>query len=171
MGFRESMMNFMMGNMSSDEKKAMMDRMMENFFSGMSDEEKQAMMREMMPKMMENMMKGGGGMMNMMGKMMGQKREAEGGGFNPMDMCRQMMSSMGEGRNTESFATPELQNLFKDWLQQINEEILGFMSEHQSASVDQIAEHIKLSPDSVIYLLGTLAQEGKVKLTAEVITV
>jgi len=169
MGFRESMMNFMMGNMSSDEKKAMMDRMMENFFSGMSDEEKQAMMSEMMPKMMENMMKGGG-MMNMMGKMMGQKGEAEGGGFNPMDMCRQMMSSMGEGRNTESFATPELQNLFKDWLQQINEEILGFMKEHQSASVDQIAEHIKLSPDSVIYLLATLAQEGKVQLTAEVIT-
>ena len=167
MGLKESMMKFMMGNMSSDEKKEMMDRMMENFFSDMNDEEKQAMMGEMMPKMMESMMKGGG-MMNMMGKMMDHKGGGEGEGFNPMEMCRQMMSSMGEGQNLESFATPELRNLFKDWVQQINEEILGFMQTHQSASVEQVAEHLKLSANSVIYLLGTLAQEGKVKLTAEV---
>lgn len=169
MGFKESMMKFMMGNMSSDEKKEMMDKMMENFFSDMSDEDKQAMMGEMMPKMMEGMMKGGG-MMNMMGKMMGHKGGGKGEGSNPMDMCRQMMSSRGEGLDLGSFATPELRNLFQDWVQQINEEVLGFMQSHQSASVEDVAEHLKLSADSIIYLLGKLAQEGKVKLAAEVTT-
>ncbi|MFC1823444.1 FeoC-like transcriptional regulator [Thermodesulfobacteriota bacterium] len=169
MGIKESMMNLMMGNMSSDEKKEMMNKMMDNFFSGMSDEDKQAMMSEMMPKMMEQMM-GGGGMMDMMGMMMGHKGGDEGEGFNPMDMCRQMMSSMNEGRNVAAFATPEIRDLFKDWVQQINEEILGFMQEQQSASIEQIAEHLKLSDNSIIYLLGTLAQEGKLKLAAEAIT-
>ena len=164
MGVKESMMTFMMGNMSSDEKKDMMNGMMENFFSDMSAEDKQAMMGQMMPKMMESMMKGGD-MMNMMG----QKGNGEGEGFNPMDMCRQMMSSMGEGHSNESFATPELRNLFKDWVIQINEEIMGFMQTQQSAGAKQIAEHLKISENSVIYLLGALAQEGKVKLTAEVI--
>ena len=116
------------------------------------------------PKMMENMKKGGG----MMGKMMGQKGGGDGEDFSPMDMCRKMMSSMGEGQNIESFATPELRNLFNDWIQQINEEILGFVQTHQSASVEQVAEHLKLSANSVAYLFGTLAQEGKVRLTAKV---
>lgn len=167
MGIKESMMKFMIGNMSPDEKKEMMNRMMENFFADMSKEEKQAMMGEMMPKMMESMMEGGG-MMNMMGKMMGHMGNEENEGFSPMDMCRQMMSTIGEGHGRESFATPELRGLFTDWMQQINEEIMGFMQTQPSASVEQVAEHLKISENSVIYLLGTLAQEGKVKLTAEI---
>ena len=103
-----------------------------------------------------------------MGKMMGNENNPEEEGFNPMDMCRRMMSSMNEGRNLASFATPEIRGLFEDWVEQIHEEILGYMQKQQSVNVEQIADHLKLSAESVIYLLGTLAKEGKVKLAAEV---
>lgn len=44
MGFKEKMMESMMGNMSSEERTAMMDKMMEQFLGNMSPEEKQDMM-------------------------------------------------------------------------------------------------------------------------------
>lgn len=108
-------------------------------------------------------------MMGMMGKMMGHKSGGEKSNFDPMDMCRQMMSSMGQGSNQESYLTSELADLFQDWVHQINEEVMTYIAKNQPASVEQVAEHLKISANSVIYLLGTLAQEGKVKLTAELI--
>ena len=159
MGLKEKMMDTMMGNMSSEEKKDMMNSMMEKFFSDMTDEEKQSMMQDMMPKMMGKMMGEG----NMMEKMMG-KKDGKGSGFNPMDMCKKMMSSMNETSNLASFATPELRGLFKEWIQQINQEILDFIKQNKSVDANKIAEHIKLSKKSVIYLLGILAQENKLEL-------
>jgi len=95
MNIKNMMADFMMGNMTSEEKSAMMDQMMNKFFadikpeekqkmmgdmmekfmSTMSAEEKQLMMQSIMPKMMGSMMGGGSGstMMNMMSMMMGGK--------------------------------------------------------------------------------------------------
>jgi hypothetical protein len=107
--------------------------------------------------------------MGMMGKMMGHKGGGEKSDFDPMDMCRQMMSSMGQGSKPDSYLTPELVDLFQDWVHQINEEVIAYIGENQTASVAQVAAHLKISANSVIYLLGTLAQEGKVKLTAQLL--
>jgi hypothetical protein len=41
------------------------------------------------------------------------------------------------------------------------------MQTNRSVSVDQVAEHLKISANSAIYLLATLAQQGKMKLTVE----
>ncbi len=161
MGIKEKMMDSMIGKMSFEEKKEMMDQMMEQFFADMTDEQKQEMMQGMMPKMMGQMM-GGGMDMSMMGKMMGGKET--GKGFNPMDMCQKMMSSMSENKQLASFATPELRELFNDWVQQINEELLTFVKDNKSSSFEKIADHLKLSKNSVIYLLGNLAQDEKIQL-------
>ncbi len=56
MGFKEKVMAKMMGKMSFEEKKQMMNGMMESFFNGMGPGEKQEMMQGMMPKMMGMMM-------------------------------------------------------------------------------------------------------------------
>ncbi len=95
MGIKEKMADFMMGNMTAEEKQSMMDQMMTRFFmditpeekqkmmeemmqkfmGSMSAQEKQTMMQNMMPKMMGSMMGGGAAspMMKMMGAMMGGK--------------------------------------------------------------------------------------------------
>jgi len=159
---KEKMMDAMMGGMSTEEKKEMMDVMMDKFFSSMTDEEKKSMMQEMMPKMMKEMM-GGGGMMNMMGMMMGGG--SDGDGKTPMDMCQKMMSSISQGNELASFATPELRSLFYEWVEQINEELLKYVHDDKSAGTKDIADHLNLTEESVIYLLGKLAQEKKVNLT------
>ena len=104
MHLMDTMMEFMMGRMSEQEKEEMMSKMMDKFFATMSAEDKKAMMAQMMPKMMEgvNMMemmpkmmmgmmggdKGKSGMPGMMAQMMGGGGQTQGG------MMPQMMSEM-----------------------------------------------------------------------------
>ncbi len=174
MGFKEKMMENMMGNMSAEEKKDMMDKMMEGFFSTMTKEERQDMMNNMMPKMMEQMMgsdsKGSdGGMMGMMSSMMGSKSEKSEKGGNdsssgPMDMCRKMMSTISQSSDIATFATPEVRQMFEEWVQQVDEEILALVKENNLISPEQVAEKLKISKDSAIYFLSRLAQKGKISI-------
>jgi hypothetical protein len=192
MGLKEKMMEGMMGNMTPEEKQEMMNSVMDHFFStmtpeekrkmmegmmgkfmtGMTSEEKQAMMRDMMPKMMGGMMGGGSGpmmgmMSAMMGKMMGGGKEGEAGGEKPWDMCRKMMGNLGKSLDLAAYATPELHLLFEEWLKQVNEEILEFIATEGKADPDALAAKFKLGRDSIHFILGKLAQAGKINLNAE----
>lgn len=187
MGFKNKMMESMMEKMSSEERKEMMEGMMENFFSNMTKEEKQDMMNNMMPKMMEQMMGGSqgqggmmgmmpkmmeqmmggkGSMMDMMGSMMGPKSEKGSAqdGFNPMDMCKKMMATISQSSEIATFATPEVRQLFEEWVQQVDEEILNLVKGESVVSPDQIAEKLKISKSSAIYFLSRLAQKGKISI-------
>ncbi len=193
MGIKHKMMDSMMGNMSAEEKRQMMDAMMDTFFGSMTKEEKQKMMqsmmdrffgsmseeekREMMNGMMAGMMGGGGspmmGMMkNMMGKMMGGKKEGaenESGrmDFNPMEMCHKMMMNMGKTSEMASYATPEVRSLFEEWSEQIESEIFNFIKQSGSVDPERLSEHFKLSKNSINFFLSKLAQKGKIRLKAE----
>ncbi|MDP4094953.1 MAG: winged helix-turn-helix domain-containing protein [Bacillota bacterium] len=188
MGFKEKMMENMMGKMSAEEKKDMMDKMMESFFSTMTKEEKEDMMNNMMPKMMEQMMGGGGqgsggGMMGMMSSMMGgkgsmmdmmssmmgngngsNKQEKKEDGFNPMDMCQKMMSNMSKNNEIATFATPEVRQMFEEWVQQVDEEILVLVKENNVITPEELAEKLKISKNSAVYFLSRLAQKGKISI-------
>ena len=104
------MMENQFKNMTSEEKKQMMEAMMEKFFSSMSDDEKKDMMSGMMGKMMGN-----NPMMGMMSMMMGRKgknlKKADETGKMPWDMCCEMMTGIKETANTAKFATSELRGL------------------------------------------------------------
>ena len=197
MSIKDKMMDSMMGKMSAEEKRQMMDAMMskffetmtreekqnmmqammDKFFGSMSAEEKREMMSGMMPKMMAGMMGGNGspmmGMMkNMMGKMMGGKKEGDGKEsgpmeFNPMEMCQRMMMSMGKTSEMASYATPEVRALFEEWSEQIENEIYDYLKETGTVDPDKLAEQFKLSKNSINFFLSKLAQKGKIKLKAE----
>lgn len=181
MGLKEMMANKMMGNMSPEEKQAMMNSMMEKFLADLTPEEKQKMMGDMMSKFMGNMspegmqgmmksMMGGGGpmgmMMGMMGTRSGEKKDGEPGDM-PWDMCKKMMASMTKTSELATFATPEVRGLFEEWATQIEEEILQFVNQSGSNDAVKIGEHFKLSTDSVTYFITRLANKGKINLKAE----
>lgn len=165
-------------NMSKEEKSQMMKEMMESFFSEKGGNMKQ-FMKEMMnhdhkshgcgPQGMMGKMMGGRKhksshhpMMEMMKMMMGEKGESEG--FNPMDMCGHMMSMMKSSQRVSTLATPEVQGLFEDWVEQIEDEIIELYENEKSLSVSSVAEHFKISKDSAYYFLTKLAQKGKIDL-------
>jgi hypothetical protein len=163
MNFKEKMMETMIGSMSAEDRKKMMDSMMEDFFSQMSPEEKKDMIKTMMPKMMEMMMGGKGSMMDMR-DCGGDSGEKDKGGFNPMEMCKEMMSSMRQNSEIATFATPEIRGLFEDWVRQIEEEIEQYIDKNDSCQPDVLAAHFKISKESVLYFLARLAQKGKISI-------
>lgn len=166
MGFKENMMEGMMKGMSAEDKTQMMNTMMDSFFRGMSEDEKKSMMNSMMPKMMGSMMGGNGGMMGMMGSMMGGGKDGKGD-FNPMDMCRTMMTGMNKTGEMATYATPEIRALFEEWSVQIEEEILEYIKKTGSIDPENLSEQFKLSRASIDYFLVKLAGKGKISLKAE----
>jgi predicted transcriptional regulator len=159
------MMENQFKNMTSEEKKQMMETMMEKFFSSMSDDEKKDMMSNMMGKMTGN-----NPMMGMMSMMMGRKgKNPEKGsetGKMPWDMCCEMMTGMKETANTAKFATSELRGLFDEWCQQIEKELLDFIKEKNSIEIAEIAEKFSLSEESIKYLLSRLANKNLIDYKA-----
>ncbi len=156
------MMDNQFKSMSSEDKKQMMDAMMEKFFSSMTEDEKKDMMSGMMPKMMQQMM-GNNPMMGMMSMMMGSGKNSKGmteEGKMPWDMCREMMSGIKETANTARFATSELRGLFDEWCQQIETEILAFIKERKTIDVAELSSKFSLSEESIKYLLNKLANKN-----------
>ena len=147
MGLKDKMMDSMIGKMSKEEKMEMMNSMMEKFFDGMSNEEKNEMMSNMMPKMMDGMM---GGMMK---NMMGSKNKENNESFNPMDMCRKMMSGISESRKVSTLVTPEIRALFEEWAEQIENEILDKIKDKENIDVNSISKEFKISNESTYYFV------------------
>ena len=94
--------------------------------------------------MMQDMMKGMGGMPEMCMKMM-----------------QQMTGSVTETASTASFATPEIRGLFEEWARALEDEIITFVKEKEKTSPPDIAAKLKISEESVLFLVGKLAREGK----------
>lgn len=64
-----------------------------------------------------------------------------------------------------SFATPEIRGLFKEWAKAVEEEILGFLKEKGSIEPSEIATKLKISEESVLYFIGKMTKEKKLKIT------
>jgi hypothetical protein len=118
----------------------------------------------MMPEVLKTVIKKSPlGMINvMMGKNMCGGEYSEEKSEMPWDMCKKIISSMGESVEIAKFATPEIRGLFEEWAQQVEEEILHYVEKEGKADPDQISKHFKLSIDSAIFFLTRLAKKRKV---------
>jgi predicted HTH transcriptional regulator len=165
MGLKDKMMDSamdkMFSSMTAEERQNMMEQMMDKFFSSMSDEEKKEMMSSMMQKMMGGGEAPGKGMFAMMQGMMGGEEDGSDG-FNPMDMCQQMMGSMK--KNTDVAQTEELQTLFNEWLEQIEGEAFRFLNEQKDFSVEECAIKLHLSQESARIIINRLISKGKLNV-------
>ncbi len=153
----------MENNMSQEEKKQMWEKMMDCFCPDMTDEEKQKWVKENQ-KWLQHLKECGGQWMGMMGPMMGRMHRKGEKGFMPWDMCKEMMSSIQQSQRIATLATPEVQGLFEDWVEQIEQEILDYVKDKDAVDIKDLASHFKISKDSAYYFVTKLAQKGKIKL-------
>ena len=152
----------MKNNMSQEEKKKIWEKMVDCCCTDMQDEEKQKWMKENQ-KWLQHLKECGG---PMMGAMMGRgKGKAEK--FMPWDMCKEMMSSIQQTHRVATLATPEVQGLFEDWVEQIEQEMLEYLKDKNAVDIMDLANHFKISKDSAYYFLTKLAQKGKIKLNVK----
>ncbi len=78
-----------------------------------------------------------------------------------------MMGSIRKSSDIAEFATPEIRELFEEWVQEVDEEIMQYVKGKNSIDPDDIAKHLKISRKSAIYFISRLAQKGKINIKAE----
>ncbi len=81
-------------------------------------------------------------------------------------MSKEVMAAISHTYGLASYSTPELRSLFDDWLGEIEHMVTELVHTMKTTDPDQIAARLNIQPDSVLFILGKLAREGKVSLQA-----
>jgi hypothetical protein len=128
-----------------------------------------------MAKRMMAQMGQGDSHMDMMQKMMGQMGGGEG---KPqmekmMGMCMgvwgEMLNAVKQTNALAVQATPELQQVFAEWLKRLEDEALAVLAKG-TADAATLANALKISEASALYLLTHLAASGRIALSGRVQT-
>ena len=99
---------------------------------------------------------GGGGKPPSMDKMMGMC----------LGMCSEMLNAIRQTNALAIHATPELQQAFGQWLKATEDEVMTLVS-GGTTDTSALASALKLSEESVRYVLNRLAEAGKITLSAK----
>lgn len=83
-----------------------------------------------------------------------------------MEMSKEVLSAVSHSYELATYSTPELRGLFNDWMGEIERETLEFLKDRDVVDPDEIATHFRLEKGSIIFILGKLAREGKIKMQA-----
>ena len=88
-----------------------------------------------------------------------------------MEMCRKMTQAVQQTNETvqqtsenTAYATPELRDLFNDWLEQVEKEALAFLSGRDDVSAEELSLKLGITKESAIFLLAKLTRQGKLDL-------
>jgi hypothetical protein len=85
----------------------------------------------------------------------------------PVGMYKYMMPPGSRISGLDADASPEIKSIFEEWLTQIEGEILQYANGSTSIDAGKIAEHFKLSKETVIFILTRLSKKGKINYTKE----
>lgn len=86
--------------------------------------------------------------------------------MNPVEMSKEVISAVSHSYELATYSTPELRGLFNDWMSEIEKEIVVFLTDREKVDPDEVASYFKLNRESVLFILGRLAREGKIKMQA-----
>ena len=120
----------------------------------------------MMKKMMARMGPGGDGPM---GGKMGEEEGPEEGRPSPpmgrmMEMCEKMLSSMDRTTSLAAFATPELQEMFREWMESLEAKALGILENQPETDSRSLASALGVGEESAIHIAARLALGKKAVL-------
>lgn len=79
-------------------------------------------------------------------------------------MSKEVLTAINHSYELASYATPELRSLFNDWLGEIELRVINFVSRRNRVDPQELAAHFKLTAESIIFVLGKLAHEGKITM-------
>jgi transcription initiation factor IIE alpha subunit len=81
-------------------------------------------------------------------------------------MSKEVLTVVNQSYELATYSTPELRGLFNDWIAEIEREILEFLKDRGKVGTEDIAKHFKMEKESVIFIMGKLAREGKIGMQA-----
>ena len=76
-------------------------------------------------------------------------------------MSKEVLNAISHSYELASYATPELCDLFNDWLGEIELRGVDFVNRHKLVDPQKLATYFTLTIESILFILGKLAREGK----------
>ncbi len=84
-----------------------------------------------------------------------------GEGVDPTQMCQRLVNKVAESKQLMAMTDPDLLVLFEDWFEELEDEIISLVREHDSLNPGDIAQKTGLSLRGATFLLSKLKREGK----------
>ena len=84
-----------------------------------------------------------------------------GEGVDPTQMCQTLVHKVAQSRQLMAVADPDILVLFESWLEELEEEVTGYLRQHPSAGAADLADHLGLSKSGADFLLAKNRREGK----------
>lgn len=83
-----------------------------------------------------------------------------------MEMSKEVLSAVSQSYELATYSTPELRGLFNEWLSAIEREIIDYLKDRSTVDPADVAEQVRITAESAIFILGKLAREGKIRMQA-----
>ena len=87
--------------------------------------------------------------------------------MNPVEMSKEVLAAISHSYELASYATPELLGMFNDWLGEVELRVIDFVTMRGRVDPQELANHFRLTTESIIFILGKLAREGKITMEAK----
>lgn len=105
---------------------------------------------------------GGNNMMPDMAKKMMSNMQNKN--FSPQEMCENMTRSVEKIAKLAGQANEEVQILFEEWAEQVEKELLHVLKMNEEFKLENVAESLKVSEDTVLYFLSRLIRDKKIEV-------
>ena len=79
-----------------------------------------------------------------------------------MGMCSEMLTAIKRTTEMAAIATPELHQLFTQWLKTLEDEALRHLEEDGESDAVGLAKALNISEESAAYLIAQMIRSGKV---------
>jgi hypothetical protein len=76
-------------------------------------------------------------------------------------MCQKLVDRVAQSKQLMAVADPELLVLFEDWLDELEQEVTTFYSQHRPVNPGDLARKLGLSLRGATFLISKLRRDGK----------
>jgi hypothetical protein len=82
-------------------------------------------------------------------------------GVDPTHMCQKLVDRVAQSKQLMAVADPELLVLFEDWLDELEQEVISFFSQHRPVNPGELAHNLGLSLRGATFLISKLRRDAK----------
>jgi len=84
-----------------------------------------------------------------------------GEGVDPTQMCQSLVHKVAQSKQLQAVTEPEILGLFENWLDELEEEVMAWMSRHPDSDAADLAEALGLSKSGADFIVTKLKRENK----------
>jgi hypothetical protein len=74
-------------------------------------------------------------------------------GVDPKDMCKSLVRELTRDAEIEDMAVPEIRALFRDWMEELDQQVGHIVATRQDVTPEQLGEELHIGKEAAAFLL------------------